>query len=147
MRLHTFILLVGDSPVAVARWKLHRGADNRIGLQMDRVVVLSMYKHKGYAYRCIYSALLNAKQNGVAVDYIIAYVPPLAEYEWVGHKLSALGFQLVHDVLHYEWCGMTMFTMRLNLGRTADGTSSPNSSSSEFDNLLGYLQQKVSSVV
>jgi len=124
----------------VVRWKLHRGADNRIGLQLDRVVVLNIYKHKGYAYRCIYSALLNAKQNGVAVDYIVAYIPPLAEYEWVGHKLSALGFQLVHDVLHYEWCGMTMFTMRLDLGRTA------NTSSSEFDNLLGYLQQKVSSV-
>lgn len=109
-------------------------------------MVLNIYKIKGYAYRCLYSAMLNAKQSGVVVEYIIAHVPPLAEYEWVGHKLGAVGFQLVRDAPHYEWCGMTMFTMRLILGQSTSGSSNPNSVASEFDNLLGYLHQKVSSI-
>lgn len=100
------------------------------------MVSLSTFRNKGYAYRCLYSAFLASKQSGVAVDYIVAYVPPLAAYEWVGRKLTTMGFAILNDVPQYIWGQMNMFTMQLELGRAGGCTS-------EFDNIIGYLTQKV----
>lgn len=135
------LVLVGDSPSSVVRWHYHNDTGGRWGMIVDRLVGPSLYHRQGYAYRCLYAALLAAKTSGIPIDYVIAYVPQLAEFVWVGHKLSAAGFHVVNDSPQYVWCRMDMYTMRLDLRRSVD---SSGISVSEFDNLLAYLLQKSS---
>lgn len=132
---------MGDSPVSVVRWHYQNDVDGRCGMIVDRLVGPQTYHNKGYAYRCLYTAFLTAKQSGAPIDYVVTYVPSVPEYAWAGHKLGSMGFQVVSDAPQYVWCRTNMHTMRLELRRTVDGNGAVFS---ELDNILGYLLQKSS---
>lgn len=141
LTLRTFYGAVGDSPVSVVRWHYQNDTDGRCGIIIDRLVGPQIYHNKGYAYRCLYTAFLTAKQSGAPIDYVVTYVPSVPEYMWAGHKLESMGFQVIADAPQYVWCRTNMYTMRMELRRSVDGSGVV---ASELDNLLGYLLQKSS---
>ena len=113
-----FITLVGDCPAAMIRWKCYQNENGPLGICVDRLMVLTQFRCKGYAYRCLLRVIEDATRKCGSLGFIIISLPKLDQYAWVASKLGSLGFTEGPPAIgnqfgqsQQRWGGVDMYSM------------------------------------
>lgn len=133
------LIIVGDLPVATARWRLYQNDQTLWILQIDRLVTTNHNQRRGFAYRCLHKILAVAATFPTGFNCIEIIVPQIHESAWVLMKLQSLGFA-VSDHVVPSWLGVAAHTATLHLGGI-------DAQRSELDRIQSFLLQKTAVLV